>query len=65
MKKLFTLFVLVSLLSVDMLIAQGTSSVISYLEIVDINTGERELVKSIDSRIEAPNWTTRWKISDI
>ncbi|OCT13045.1 transporter [Paenibacillus pectinilyticus] len=31
--------------------------VISYLEIVDVNTGERQVLAEFDDLIEAPNWT--------
>lgn len=39
-------------------------TVTSFLEIVDINTGERTIVKEFPYLIEAPNWTTdgKWLI---
>jgi Tol biopolymer transport system component len=38
--------------------ASGQSQkIISRLEVMDIKTGERKLVKKFDGRVEAPNWT--------
>lgn len=53
-----SLFILTILFCMTLQIqAQNSPEVISRLEIVDVKTGERTLVKEFDYLIEAPNWT--------
>jgi len=49
-------FIILSICLIAMAITHG-QSVISLLEIVDVKSGERSIVKEFDGRIEAPNWT--------
>ena len=58
MKRFLIFLMVLAVTPVFKLIAQNSSpQVRSFLEIVDVKTGERTVVKSFDFRIEAPNWT--------
>ncbi len=58
MKRFLTFVaVLVVTLFINLMSQNSSPQVRSFLEIVDVETGERTVVESFDFRIEAPNWT--------
>ena len=59
MKRLLA-FTVSLLLTVPAVFAQR-NSVTSVLEIMDVNTGKRTVVKEFPALIEAPNWTSDGK----
>lgn len=61
MKKLHIVFMLFILPTFTYMSAQSDKKITSILEIFDVATGKRSVVKEFPYRIEAPNWTVDGK----
>lgn len=60
MKKVLS-FTICLLMMVSPLFAQQRNNVTSVLEVIDVNSGQRKVVKEFPFLIEAPNWTVDGK----